>query len=78
MNELKKKTNVKPFLLILAGILYVLSPIDFIPDVIPFLGNLDDLGVIGILVQRYIAYRLETEGQALKTPAIDASVKALK
>jgi uncharacterized membrane protein YkvA (DUF1232 family) len=30
---------------ILAG-LYVLSPIDFVPDLIPGLGQLDDLGVI--------------------------------
>ena len=33
-------------LAILCCFLYVLSPIDFIPDVIPILGWLDDLGVL--------------------------------
>ena len=32
----------------LLAVLYVLSPIDVIPDVLPVIGWLDDLGVIGL------------------------------
>jgi uncharacterized membrane protein YkvA (DUF1232 family) len=39
---------MNPIILVL-GILYVLSPIDFIPDVIPVIGWLDDIGVLGYL-----------------------------
>jgi uncharacterized membrane protein YkvA (DUF1232 family) len=28
------------------AVLYVLSPLDFIPDVIPLLGEVDDLGIV--------------------------------
>lgn len=44
----KEAPVVNPIILVL-GILYVLSPIDFIPDVIPVIGWLDDIGVIGYL-----------------------------
>ncbi|MDX2160942.1 MAG: DUF1232 domain-containing protein [bacterium] len=31
-----------PFL----GLVYIVSPLDFIPDIIPFFGQLDDLGIL--------------------------------
>lgn len=34
---------------IVLGLLYIVSPLDVLPDVIPFLGWLDDIGVLGYL-----------------------------
>ncbi|HWP97194.1 MAG TPA: DUF1232 domain-containing protein [Syntrophomonadaceae bacterium] len=35
-----------------AAIAYVLSPWDFLPDVIPFVGQLDDLVLIALVIKR--------------------------
>jgi uncharacterized membrane protein YkvA (DUF1232 family) len=35
------------------GALYVISPLDFIPDVLPVLGQLDDLSVILIVLEGF-------------------------
>lgn len=35
---------------IVLGLLYIISPVDAIPDVVPILGWLDDVGVLGILI----------------------------
>lgn len=37
-----------------AGVLYVLFPFDFILDLAPFLGQLDDLGVILVSLEMFI------------------------
>ncbi|MCU0618673.1 MAG: DUF1232 domain-containing protein [Gemmatimonadaceae bacterium] len=42
-------------LLVAAAALYVLNPFDFIPDVIPFLGEIDDLFLLVLAMQRLIA-----------------------
>lgn len=41
------------YLVALLAILYVISPIDLIPDVLPILGWLDDLGVIALALQAW-------------------------
>jgi uncharacterized membrane protein YkvA (DUF1232 family) len=78
MNEIKKNTSVNPALFILAGLLYVLSPIDIVPDFIPILGWLDDIGVIGFLIQLYRMYKQKREAELLKPTIVDAPLKALK
>lgn len=40
--------------LLLGTAVYVLSPWDFLPDVIPFLGQLDDLLLIALVLKRMI------------------------
>ena len=42
-------------LLVLAAAAYLLSPLDFIPDVIPFRGEVDDLFLLVTALQRLVA-----------------------
>ena len=42
-------------LYILLAIIYVLSPIDFLPDIIPILGWIDDLFALGFVGYTLIA-----------------------
>lgn len=37
--------------IVVMGLIYFISPIDTIPDIAPFIGYLDDLGVIAALVK---------------------------
>ena len=48
MEKETRTRKLKPWewILIVAAIIYTASPIDFIPDVIPIIGWLDDLAVL--------------------------------
>ena len=37
-------------LVVVLGLIYIISPIDALPDVFPFAGRLDDLGVVALLI----------------------------
>ncbi len=37
-----------------AAIIYVISPLDFIPDVFPFIGQVDDLYVVALVLLRLV------------------------
>jgi uncharacterized membrane protein YkvA (DUF1232 family) len=41
--------------LLIGTIVYVVSPLDFLPDVIPFLGQVDDLYLISLVVLRLLS-----------------------
>lgn len=38
--------------LVVAAITYVLSPLDFLPDMIPFLGQVDDILLVALVLKR--------------------------
>lgn len=40
--------------LFVAAIVYVISPLDFIPDVFPFIGQIDDLYVVALTLLRLL------------------------
>jgi uncharacterized membrane protein YkvA (DUF1232 family) len=41
--------------LLIGAIVYVVSPLDFIPDVIPFIGQVDDLYLVALVVLRLLS-----------------------
>lgn len=50
---LKEYTNVSlsTIIIIVSALIYVLSPIDLIPDIIPIVGYLDDIAIIAYVIQ---------------------------
>lgn len=39
---------------LLATIAYVISPLDFLPDMIPFVGQIDDVLLVALILQRFM------------------------
>jgi len=48
------RVSLFPKLIIPAAILYVLSPIDLLPDLVLGLGQLDDLGIVALAIASFI------------------------
>jgi uncharacterized membrane protein YkvA (DUF1232 family) len=40
---------------VLAGA-YVISPLDFVPDVLPIIGQLDDIGIVFIALETFLRF----------------------
>lgn len=51
--------------LVLLATVYLLSPIDLIPDFIPVIGHLDDVILVGAMVKLLAKYAADTEGTGL-------------
>jgi uncharacterized membrane protein YkvA (DUF1232 family) len=48
------RVSAWPKALLATGILYVVSPLDFIPDYLPIIGEVDDLVVLIVLCRLFI------------------------
>ena len=48
------RVSIWPKTLLAVGVLYVLSPIDLIPDVVPVIGEVDDLVVLILLCRLFV------------------------
>lgn len=47
------KTNAIDMILPILGLLYVISPIDLIPEIaIPFIGSVDDLAILALVIPK--------------------------
>ncbi|SEF52806.1 Uncharacterized membrane protein YkvA, DUF1232 family [Halpernia humi] len=71
------KPEIKNLLIPGAILLYIISPLDFIPDFIPVLGQMDDLAMLALAIplliketERFLAW--ETEKMSNKV--IDAEI----
>ena len=51
-----RRVAVLDKLLVVGAIAYIISPADLIPDVIPFLGQVDDIYLLLLAIQRLIAH----------------------
>ncbi len=49
-----RRVPIWPKALLALSVLYVLSPVDIIPDVIPFIGEVDDLVVLIVVCRLFI------------------------
>jgi uncharacterized membrane protein YkvA (DUF1232 family) len=67
------RVSIWPKALLLLGFLYLLSPINFALDMIPFLGEVDDLVVV-IVVCRLFMYMCPREVVQEHVRRIDAGV----
>ena len=50
-----RRVSVVDKLLVAGAIVYIVSPLDFLPDYIPFLGRVDDVFLLATALQRLIA-----------------------
>lgn len=59
--------------LFLSALAYVISPLDFLPDIIPFLGQIDDLLLVSLVLKRF----MNTAGEDLLLQYWDGKQKLL-
>lgn len=68
--------------MLIGTMIYVISPLDLIPDVIPFIGQVDDLYLVALVLLRLLArtdddvIREHWEGRGDLTSVVDKIVRA--
>lgn len=73
-----KRTPFAAKALLVLGAVYGISPLDFIPDFIPVLGQLDDIGVIVVVITAFIRMSRFVADELRKGSAIDATARERK
>lgn len=75
------KMDIKSILIPSITILYILSPLDIIPDAIPVIGALDDLGLLALTIplvikelDRFMAWEQEQKNKTNNNKIIDAEI----
>ena len=75
------KMDVKSVLIPSLAIIYIISPLDIIPDLIPVIGALDDLGLLALTipfivkeVDKFLAWEEEQKLKNSSTKVIDAEI----
>jgi hypothetical protein len=68
-------TRFKQICLIVAALLYLVSPVDLAPDLVPVVGWLDDLIVLGLLVWFLSGFRPDP-GRLFGRPAAEPGAQA--
>ena len=75
------KMDVKSVLIPSLAIIYIISPLDIIPDWIPVIGALDDLGLLALTipfivkeVDKFLAWEEEQKLKNSSTKVIDAEI----
>ena len=70
----------KNIILVVAGLLYFVSPLDLIPDALPFVGFLDDITIIGFVLSslgdELLKFEEHEEGAASGVATANADVTA--
>jgi len=49
-----RRVSIWPKALLVFSLLYVVSPVDLIPDVIPFIGEIDDLVILIVVCKLFV------------------------
>ncbi len=49
-----RRVSIWPKAMLVLGLIYVVSPVDFIPDIVPLIGEVDDLVLIIIACRLFI------------------------
>ncbi len=67
------------WLLVIAALVYIISPLDFLPDLFPFLGQIDDFVILTFLISNLLQNLPKLfspppkEPEAVKTIDVDAT-----
>jgi uncharacterized membrane protein YkvA (DUF1232 family) len=70
-----RRTPLLAKALIVFGALYGISPLDFVPDFLPLLGQLDDLGVIVVAIMMFARMTRSVQADHCKRDAYETTAK---